>query len=143
MRIPLPMRRTTVLSMYGAYIAGAIMQWRVTTIGENRQVILTVFLFAAAVGILLFAGAHYMRWIGSKESALDEREVAVRNGVYRSAYSIIAWASVGLLIWWCIGPLVSHPLTSDTNTNVLFWGYVLLVSTLPAALLAWKDRAPD
>ncbi len=134
------LRRFAVVLMYGAYVAGAVMQWRARTIGENRTVILALFMASFAIGALLFALTRYMRWAAANDARLDEREIATRNAVYRSAYHIAAWVSVLLLVCWYVGPLISQPLTPGTNGNVLFWGYVLLMSTLPAALLAWRDR---
>jgi hypothetical protein len=142
MTLPRGIRRFAVVSMYGAYLAGGIMQWRVNEIGQNRQAIFAAFLFAFAIGTILFVSTHYMRWTSAKEAALDEREIATRNAVYRSAYGVMAWLSVLVLVWWYVGRFVSPPLTLETDVNVMFWGYVLLLSTLPASLLAWNDRPP-
>ena len=143
MTLPRSIRRLAVVSMYGAYLAGGIMQWRVRAAGQDRQVILATFLFAFVVGAFLFVSTHYMRWTGAKENALDEREIVTRNAVYRTAYSLMAWFSFALLAWWYVGRLVAPPLTPETDVNAIFWGWVLLFSTLPASLLAWKDRPPQ
>ena len=142
MTLPRSIRRLAVVSMYGAYLVGGIMQWRVREIGQNRQAILTAFLFAFAIGAVLFVSTHYMRWTAAKDAALDEREIATRNAVYRTAYGVMAWSSVFLLAWWYAGRFMAPPLTLETDVNVMFWGYVLLLSTLPAALLAWNDHPP-
>ena len=142
MTLPRGIRRLAVVSMYGAYLIGGIMQWRVREIGQDRQAIPAAFLFAFAIGTFLFVSTHYMRWTGAKDAALDEREIATRNAVYRTAYGVMAWSGVLLLAWWYVGRFVSPPSTLETDVNVMFWGYVLLLSTLPASLLAWNDRPP-
>ena len=140
MRIPQSLRRIAVLAMYGAYIAGAVMQWRVQTFGEDRQLILSLFIVSFTIGALLFATTRYMSWSSAKDATLDEREIATRNDTYRQAYRMVAWCSIALLAIWYAMPLMEKPLAPQTAGNVLFWGYVLLISTLPASLLAWKDR---
>lgn len=145
MTIPRALRRIAIVSMYGAYLAGAVLQWRQTPDQPQANLILGVFLFAFALGAILFASTQYLRWSSAKDAALDERERATRDAVYGRAYSIMAWTSVLLLAWSYAWPLLQRPCPSgfDVNINVIFWGYVLLMSTLPASLLAWKDRAPQ
>lgn len=140
MTIPRFVRRIAVVSMYGTYATGTILQWQVHNAGESRELILAIFILAFVIGGLLFVGTHYLRWVSARDNALDEREIAIRNAVYRTAYHFIAWFGIALLAIWYAAPYTAPSLTMATNFNVLFWGFVLLVATLPAALLAWGDR---
>lgn len=141
MRLPRALRRVAIILMYAAYLAGAVAQWRLHAPDANQQIVWILFLMAFGIGVALFATTHYLSWSGAKNTLLDEREIATRDSVYRQAYGIIAWVSVGILMLWYAAPLLASPLMASTNGNVLVWGYVLLISTLPAALLAWNDRA--
>ena len=138
MTIPIALRRAAVMLMVGAYLAGTILQWEQHEIARQPQanIILALFALSFAIGALLFAGTHYGRWGITKNKALDEREIATRNKVYAGAYQVMAWISAALLIWWQF----AQPRPLGVDANVVFWGYVLLISTLPASLLAWNDR---
>jgi magnesium-transporting ATPase (P-type) len=135
------LRRIIVAAMYGAYIAGAILQWQQHEITREPQASLILALFVAsfALGALLFGIAHYGRWSSTTNKRLDEREIAARNAAYTRAYWIVAAVSA---VWlgWQTGRQLEHPFGVDSN--VLLWGYVLLITTLPATLLAWADRPP-
>jgi hypothetical protein len=140
------LRRLAVALMYGAYCAGAApqLQWAQHEIPRQPQatIILVLFALSFAAGALLFVGAHYWRWGNAKTATLDEREIATRNRVYASAYRWVALISMVGCVAWQSGWRPLHPLSVDSN--VIVWGYVLLLATLPAALLAWTEPpAPD
>jgi len=133
-------RRAIVFAMYGSYVVGAIAQWREHEVVRqpDQVVILVLFLVSLALGLLLFVGTHYGRWGTARSRLLDEREIAARNAIYVLAYRWIATISLVGCVAWQIGLEPLHPLSVDSN--VLIWGYVLLLTTLPAALLAWMEK---
>lgn len=133
-------RRAIVIAMYGSYVVGAIAQWRVHEIVRqpDQVIILVLFLISLALGLLLFAGTHYGRWGTARSRLLDEREIAARNAIYVLAYRWIATISLVGCVAWQIGLQPHHPLSVDSN--VLVWGYVLLLTTLPTALLACMEQ---
>ncbi len=133
-------RRLMVLVMYGAYFGGEILQWRQQGVVHRpvSWIILSIFLLSFSLGALLFGPTSYGRWGMGKEEFLDERELAVRNAIYKKSYSIVVLASVlGLLVWY-LPALPVHIQLVDSN--VFFWGWVLFIATLPSALLAWVDQ---
>ena len=133
-------RRAIVVAMYGCYAVGAIAQWREHEIVRqpNQVMILALFLVSFALGLVLFAGTHYGRWGTARSRLLDEREIAARNSIYVIAYRWIAIVSLVGCVAWQVGLEPNHPLGVDSN--VLLWGYVLLLTTLPTVLLAWMEE---
>jgi hypothetical protein len=68
-------RRLMVLSMYGAYFGGEILQWRQQGVAHRpvSWIILSLFLLSFGIGALLFGATSYGRWGMGKDEALDER----------------------------------------------------------------------
>jgi hypothetical protein len=126
--------------MYGAYCAGAALQWTQHEVPRQPQVLIILALFgiSIAAGALVFVDGYYWRWSSAKVMVLDEREVAARDRVFSSAYRWIAGVSLVGCFAWQAGWNPTHPLSVDSN--VIFWGYMWLLATLPAALLAWTER---
>lgn len=141
-RLSAPQRRATVVAIYASYVAAALL-W-VIAATSNAVVLLLFVLLLSASGIaivLLFKGTRYWRWGNAPDHLLDEFEVSTRNAAFRHAYWIIAVLPAAYLfatqhaqdsIGWMIG---------DRVRDVLFWGWYLLVLTLPAATLAWQEDA--
>ena len=139
---PLWACRLAVVLMYGSYVAGMVLQWEQNGAAAPqplRSVVLGLFALALLTGSFLSV-TYYWHWGTVNDGKLDERELATRNAAYVGAYRIIAVLSVAGSIWWLAGPLLRQPQALGTDANVLFWGYVLLLVTLPTALLAWRDR---
>jgi len=142
-RLPPWACRLAVVLMYGAYAAGTVLQWQQNGAAAPqplRSIILALFALALLMGSFLSV-TYYWHWGTVKDTELDEREIATRNAAYVHAYRIIAVLSMAGSLWWISGPLLRQPAPLGVDANVLFWGYVLLLVTLPTALLAWKDRA--
>jgi hypothetical protein len=133
-------RRLMVLAMYGAYFGGEILQWRQLGVVHRpvSWIILSIFLLSFSLGAILFGSTRYGRWGMGKDKSLDERELAVRNAIYKKSYSIVVLSSVfGLIIWYMPAHLIYIQLV---DSNVFFWGWVLFIATLPSVLLAWVDQ---
>ncbi len=135
------LRRTVVIAMYATYVLGAIAQWRQHEMMHqpDQSIILILFFVSLALAALLFVGTHYGRWGTARPRFLDEREIAQRNAVYVWAYKWVAVVSLVGCVAWQVGVEPQHPMSVDSN--VLVWGYVLLLTSLPTALLAWTEKS--
>ncbi|HZF41986.1 MAG TPA: hypothetical protein VEZ48_01090 [Sphingomonadaceae bacterium] len=138
-------RKTTVLVMYGAY-GIAIALW--VAAGGLRPLpvaFLIVALLLVSLGSLfvLFQRTRYWKWGNSPDTDLDEFQIASRNAAYKSAYMIVATLTLFIMF---VGRLVmdaTSVVISDSARELMFWGWFMLVLTLPAALLAWTERPLD
>lgn len=138
-------RKAGVLVLYGAYGlaaalwigVGGLRPWPVAT-----AIVLLMLAVFAALG-MLFRSTHYWKWGNSPDSELDEFEIASRNSAYKSAYVVVATASLVAMLIMRIGIDVAALRFSDMALELLFWGWFLVVATLPAALLAWTERPLD
>jgi len=138
-------RKTGVVVLYGAYAlgsalwigAGGLRSWPIAV-----AVLLLVLAVFGALG-MLFQRTHYWKWGNSPDADLDEFEIASRNSAYKNAYVVVATLSLlGMLIARIGGDLVPFRL-SETALELLFWGWFLIVTTLPAAILAWTEKPID
>ena len=72
------------------------------------------------------------------DAALDERQIAARNGQYLNAYRVLGAFTVFLALyfmlaqdgnWW-----LPHSLA---ESQLVFWAVWIFAVTLPTALIAW------
>lgn len=134
--------RPSVVAMYGCYAAG-LATFLAAGPGLVRAIGLALMVAAGLVAFRLYRSPY---WRAGSETAtgLDEREDALRARAYKRAYSVVAG-------FWLIG-LIYVALAFDDGrvrlwlpstyqqANALFWGVMLLVTTLPASLLAWDGE---
>jgi hypothetical protein len=82
-----------------------------------------------------------------RASVLDERQLASRDRAYRRAYRAIEWPLAALLVALLFALGSGQPSLPERLVPVaavLLVGALLLVSFLPAAILAWTEpRTPD
>ena len=108
-----------------------------------------VFLFALtfASDALLYVATH--RVTDRPTSTLDERQQAVRNRAYRTAYQVVFYgislAIGGAMLLFFTGNEVasrwfSHPASHPVVLSGFGVAVLQLVSLLPTALLAWSER---
>ena len=141
-------RRRDVILLFSSYPLGT---WALhQALGESTWLVaahltLTVAVFAAlAVGRVLRAGR---RIADDADTRLDERQLALRNAAYLDAYRVVSASAVLGTIWIAIGVdkgLWWIPRTYN-EWNYVFWGLFILTTSLPAALLSWRepDRAHE
>lgn len=97
----------------------------------------------AALGILAIAigfRRHYV-WAHTNCNELDEREQKARARAYEVSYGIIIAA--GFLFFappLLVDEINRLPAHAEILKSAIF-GFMLLASTLPTAILAWRDRA--
>jgi hypothetical protein len=138
-------RKATVLVMYGAY-AVACALWLIVgglkTVAAALAIVALLLLSLGAL-ILLFQNTRYWKWGNSPDADLDEFQISSRNAAYKSAYVIIASFSLLAMLAARIGHDVTQFTVPESAREFLFWGWFLLVLTLPAALLAWTEKPLD
>jgi hypothetical protein len=105
---------------------------------------LTVGVLALAViggAGALYAYRHAMAQ--APDSQLDERQIAVRDRAYLSAYRVfVALVLVALLLAGVVPDILDRPLEMTFETvQPLFWGAMLYSIILPSAIVAWQE--PD
>lgn len=102
------------------------------------------FLLAAVVGVLLRVGIGHVADL--PDTAMDERQIAVRDRSYLLAYQIIS-AVVGLLV--VTGYIILDAVRTERFADAAaawaagdaIWTLMPLLAFLPSAVLAWT--APD
>jgi hypothetical protein len=128
--------------MYGAYGVAASLWVAAGGLRSLPVAIIIIALLLASLSsvFVLFQRTRYWKWGNSPDSDLDEFQIASRNAVYKNAYIIVAVLTLLILF---IGRIVSDTAEvtiGEPAREILFWGWFLLVITLPAALLAWTEK---
>jgi hypothetical protein len=141
---PLPawrksLRRITPIAMYAIY--GGVAALTIAGIIPAKESFLALS-GSAAIGIIIIAlgfRRHYT-WAHTNCAELDEREQRARARAYEVAYGAIITA--GFLFFGpplLIQSLAEAPNSAEIMKSAVF-GFMLLASTLPTAVLAWRDR---
>src|ERR1700674_5824238 len=142
------LRRRVVIAMYGSYLLIALgMQLSFQVSGKWLTAGLVVLALVAVAAATLSNG-----WLGRRtyvnapqlaDRELDERLVLIKNRAYRTAYKIIA----PLVI--IAGPLAYVVLSIEPGSHgvshalLIFGGLALVVTTLPTAIVAWREPGPE
>jgi hypothetical protein len=106
-----------------------------------------LFALTFATDVLLFSSTH--RIADRPTSSLDEREQAVRNRAYRTAYLVVFYGLVvvigGAMLLFFSGAEIasrwfSHPASHPAVLSGFGVAALQLVSLLPSAIIAWTER---
>ncbi len=144
---PRSFRRLAVAAMYGAYLVGALLH-----LGSGTPLVryAGVTLIVVAYGLFArLATTPFWRPGNAPAARLDERELLIRNRIYMRAYAVIAVLPLIAALYTGLalddGRLAPHLWLprSFHQASILFWGWFLLMLTLPAAMLAWEGEAFD
>lgn len=95
---------------------------------------------AAVVGmvIFLYRGTGFWQLGNAPDERLDERQLQIRNRIYRLAYIGVATLVLAILI----AAIFGFPLPQGyDNVQPFYWTISTIVITLPSAILAWTE--PD
>lgn len=95
---------------------------------------------AAVIGMItyLYRGTGFWQLGNAPDDHLDERQLQVRNRIYRLAYIGVAMLVLAVLI----AAIFGYPLPQGyDNVQPFYWTIATIVLTLPSALLAWTE--PD
>ena len=90
-------------------------------------------------------------WVGRRtiistptlvDAELDERLVQIRNAAFRTAFR--AFAGVALIGWIvAIAAIQLQPNNEGfLNAWLIFFGVAMLATTLPTAIVAWREPDP-
>jgi hypothetical protein len=114
-------------------------------------------LLMVAVALMIFAwlaGSGLQRIAQEPESALDERELQLRNRAAYQAFSVFAGiVLIGLMYLmlrqdladstrWAAAAQTLWAPSTGAHWNAVFWGLLLLALTLPAAILSFNRDDP-
>ncbi len=148
---PLPprsVRRRDVVLLFASYPLGTLLLHALaadSTWYGLAHLVLTVL-------ILWFLAIERVGRIGKRiaddiDERLDERQLAQRNAAYVDAYRLVSGIAVLGCIWLALGHDLGFWWVPDSYAewNDVLWGLFLLCTTLPAALLSWRepDRAEE
>jgi hypothetical protein len=136
-------RRRLLIATYAAWIAVALIV-KLLSFGPLPPFWLTQILLWAN---LIIQGV----WVGRrtiistpalKDAELDERLVQIRNAAFRTAFR--AFALVALIGWIAAISAVQLQPNNEgfLNAWLIFFGVALLASTLPTAIVAWREPDP-
>jgi hypothetical protein len=138
-------RKTAVLVMYGAYGVAVALWVAAGGLRPLSMAVLIVALLLLSLGalIVLFQRTRYWKWGNSPDADLDEFQIASRNAAYKTAYIIVAALTLLIMFIGRIGSDTTDIAISESAREFTFWGWFMLVLTLPAALLAWTEKPLD
>lgn len=140
------LRRMAVLGIYGLY--GGVVAL-VFGSGLHQTEMASFASLACAVaawgGVFLFMRMPpYWTWSHNPDSQLDEREVAQRLRAYHTSYTVFSALVFVSLVAFSLALDFSAPISIDTEiVSATGWAVFLLIMSLPAAILAWTDAAPE
>lgn len=138
-------KKAGIVVLYSAYGLAAALWIGAGGLRPWPVAVAVVILMLAVFGSLgmLFQRTHYWKWGNSPDAELDEFEIASRNSAYKTAYVLVASLSLLAMLAARIGADLVAFTFSETARELLFWGWFLLVATLPAAILAWTEKPVD
>jgi uncharacterized membrane protein len=137
------LRRRLLVATYTAWIVVAVIV-KVLSFGPVPPFWITQILLWAN---LIIQGV----WVSRRtiistpalvDAELDERMVQIRNAAFRTAFRIFA---VVALIGWIVAMAaiqLQPNYEGSLNAYLIFLGVALLASTLPTAIVAWREPDP-
>ena len=134
-------RRTLVLAVYLGY-AALVLAWTLLPV-------LLSWAATALLGLLVLISTVRLlqpQRLGisdGPDTALDERQIATRNGQYLNAYRVLAAVTVLMAVYYLVaqdrGWWLPH---SSAESQLVFWAVWIFAVTLPTALIAWTEDEP-
>jgi uncharacterized membrane protein len=141
------LRRRVVVAMYGTWL---LIAFAVMLGVDTQDKLVTAGLGVLAVGALATMTISVV-WLGRRtyvnspqlaDRELDERLVQIKNQAYRTAFQIF---SAFVAVAWPLSLVILFNDPSGhgaTRAIVLLAGVGLLVTTLPTAVVAWREPDP-
>jgi hypothetical protein len=137
-------RRGLVLSLYLGYAL-------ILTLFATREALPSGWFAPLAFILLLVTALSYIGLYTSTRSVadasdgqLDERERSVRDSAYRFAYQALSGTFLLSAFYTMVamdGGSLWFPRTLN-EASAVFWGVFLLATTLPTAIIAWREPDP-
>lgn len=140
-------RRRLVLGTYAGWLLiAAIMKAMTLTIPSwSKSVMGVVFVLLVAnslISLLWLSRRTYINTPALPDSELDERLVQIRNQAFRTAFQV--FVPVVLIVWvLSVWTVLDQPNNLGiTNALIFFYGAIVLGTTLPTAIIAWREPDP-
>jgi uncharacterized membrane protein len=141
------LRRRVVVGMYGTWlvVAAAVifgLQGNGAWINAGLGVLAVVALIAMTLSVVWLGRRTYVNSPQLADRELDERLVQIKNQAYRTAFRIF---SAFVAVAWPLSLFVmfNDPTGHSTaRALVVYAGVGLLVTTLPTAVVAWREPDP-
>jgi hypothetical protein len=128
----LPARRTLVIVGYLLAAASGALELTL----EGLAGVWAPVAFCAGIGVAFILHRTLRATVDAPDEALDERLIAARDAAYRTAYRIVAWGLIGLLL---LPGFVGFEV-EQRHWDAFFWAFVLVVVLTPTAIRAWTER---
>jgi hypothetical protein len=136
-------RRRMLVATYTAWIAVAVIV-KVLSFGPVPQFWLSQILVWANLIIQLIwvSRRTIISTPNLKDAELDERLVQIRNAAFRTAFRVFGLvALIGLIA--AIEAIQLQPNNEGfLNAWLIFFGVAMLATTLPTAIVAWREPDP-
>jgi hypothetical protein len=151
-QLPRATARALLIALYTLYPIGCALQLAPgAAAGSATFSMVGLGLVALAVAaFIVLAGSSLQRQAQEEEPRLDERELAERNRAAYRAYSVFSGVVLLGMIYLMLrqdlidsGKLDLWAPTTSEHWNALFWGFIMLSLTLPAAVLAFQKAEPE
>lgn len=139
-------RQSTRRAFVGAWVACCLGLLLLGVLEVTGPVWFVLLALALIVDIALFVATH--RVTDRPTAALDERQQAVRDRAYRSAYLLVFYAlslvvAAAMLLFFTgnepAAATLSHPASHPALLSGLGIVTLQLLSLLPTALVAWTE----
>jgi hypothetical protein len=125
-------RRALVVLGYLLLLTASAMAWADPE-GFARGPAPGVFLLGIGVAFVLRRTVRNA--VDAPDSALDERLIAVRDAAHRSAFMVVTWAMLGVLM-----ALILAQASGPHHFEALFYAFGLGAMLTPTAIMAWRER---
>ncbi len=148
--------RLGILAMYIGYPAGcSLLIWLGGQDNSGAQGDIRylgyMLIAASALGFFILSSKiSFWRFVLTGPSSLDERELKERNAAFQFAYSSLAAVITIAVVYALISTGLNSTLglglwlpTSFSDWNLVLWGMMIIVYTLPTSHLAWCERPLD
>jgi hypothetical protein len=140
-------RRRLVIAMYGGWLVGLTsvevsFQLPPSWVKSSLEVAGIVLLVISMLAVLWLNRRTYINAPKLADRELDERLVQIKNQAYRTAYQILL---VSVIVGWPLSILtIAHApgRIGFAGAFVIFGGVGLLATTLPTAIVAWREPDP-
>jgi MFS family permease len=145
-------RRRAVLALYLGYPAFIAGSWFSSFFNQRHlhmQAIPFLALILAAMVGICWGGYVLLSRTGINlpnlpDHTLDERQRGVRDAAYRTSFLIISILLLGVALYLMLANGFGWSmLRSGEDAQAIFWGVLLVITTLPTAVIAWTTPDPD
>lgn len=136
-------RRRLVVGTYAGWllIAAIVKLWSLTSQGWFIWMCV-LFIANATIQLIWLGRRTYVNAPQLAVSELDERLVQISNQAYRTAYRVFAPVAV-VALGLTMAVLYWQPNDQGkVNAFLVFFGAALLSTTLPTAIVAWREPDP-